>query len=60
KCAYGESDHLYEKLFAFIKENDLRICGNAYEEYPLNELSTINPNDYCVKIEIHVASALFV
>lgn len=54
RCAYGESDSLYEKLFAFIKENNLRICGHAYEEYPLNELSTKNEKEYCVKIEIMV------
>ena len=54
RCAYGESDSLYQKLFVFIKENNLRICGHAYEEYPLNELSTKNEKEYCVKIEIMV------
>lgn len=54
RCAYGESDNLYEKLFTFIKENNLRICSNAYEEYPLNELTTKDENQYCVKIEIMV------
>lgn len=54
RCAYGESDHLYEKLFAFIKENNLRICSNAYEEYPLNELTTKDEKQYCVKIEVMV------
>lgn len=54
RCAYGESDDLYEKLYKFIKENNLRICSDAYEEYPLNELSTKDENQYCVKIEIMV------
>lgn len=54
RCAYGESDDLYEKLFTFIKENNLRICSNAYEEYPLNELTTKDENQYCVKIEVMV------
>ncbi len=54
KCAYGESDHLYEKLISFIDENNLKVCGDAYEEYPLNELSIINEDEYCVKIEIQV------
>lgn len=54
RCAYGESDNLYEKLFTFIKENNLRICSNAYEEYPLNELTTKDEKQYCVKIEIMV------
>ncbi|WP_297635825.1 MerR family transcriptional regulator [uncultured Clostridium sp.] len=55
RCAYGESDYLYEKLFSFIKENNLIICGNAYEEYPLNELSILDENKYCVRIEIMVS-----
>lgn len=54
RCAYGESDSLYRKLLAFIKENNLRIYGHAYEEYPLNELSIKNEEEYCVKIEIMV------
>lgn len=56
RCAYGESDDLYEKLYKFIKENNLRICSDAYEEYPLNELSTKDESKYCVKIEIMVES----
>lgn len=54
RCAYGESDELYQKLFKFIEENKLRICGHAYEEYPLNELSIKDEQQYCVKIEIMV------
>lgn len=54
RCAYGKSDSLYKKLVTFINENKLRICGYAYEEYPLNELSTKDEQDYCVKIEIMV------
>lgn len=30
------------------------MCSDAYEEYPLNELSTKDENQYCVKIEIMV------
>lgn len=54
KGAYGESDHLYEKLIAFIEENNLKICGDAYEEYLLNELSIIDENEYCIRVEIEV------
>ena len=53
-CAYGESDYLYEKLYKFIDKINLRMCSDAYEEYPLNELSTKDENQYCVKIEIMV------
>ncbi|MGL5415917.1 MAG: MerR family transcriptional regulator [Clostridium sp.] len=55
RCAYGESDYLYEKLLSFIKENNLTICGDAYEEYPLNELSILDETQYCVRIEILIS-----
>ena len=58
KCAYGESDELYEKLIKFIKNNKLRICGQAYEEYPLNELSIKDEQQYCVKLEIMVEDSI--
>lgn len=54
RCAYGESDELYTKLYEYIKDNNLKICSDAYEEYPLNELSTKDENQYCVKIEIMI------
>lgn len=54
RCAYGESTDFYEKLFAYIKENNLRICGDAFEEYPLNEFTTKDEKHYCVKIEVMV------
>mgnify|MGYP000846987395 CR=1 FL=1 len=54
RCGYGKSEKLYKKLFTFIEENNLRVCGNAYEEYPLNELSIKDEEKYCVKIEIMV------
>ncbi|MBC5998208.1 MerR family transcriptional regulator [Romboutsia ilealis] len=54
RCAYGESADFYEKLFAFTKENNLRVCSDAYEEYPLNELTTKDEKYYCVKIEVMV------
>lgn len=59
RCAYGKSDDLYEKLYEYIKENNLRICSDAYEEYPLNELSTKDENQYCIKIEIMVDDIWF-
>lgn len=53
-CAYGESDSVYEKLFEYIKEKRLHICGDAYEEYPMNEMSVKDDSKYCVKVEIMV------
>lgn len=53
-CAYGHSDLIYSRLLHYIKEHELTVCGNAYEEYPLNEISIQNDQDYLVKVEIMV------
>lgn len=54
KGGYGESEDLYKRLLHYIDEHDLKICGDAYEEYPLNEMSTINPEEYLIKLEIRI------
>lgn len=52
---YGKNvEALYQRLFAFIQENHLKICGDAYEEYPLFEMTTKDPNQYLVRIEIMI------
>lgn len=58
KCAYGESDPIYWRLLAYIKENNMEICSDVYEEYPLNELSTQIEEEYCVKIEVMVKESI--
>lgn len=45
---------LYARLFRYIKDAGLRICGNAYEEYLLDEISTTDPAQYLLQIAIHV------
>ncbi len=51
---YGNSHNLYARLFNYIKGNGLKICGNAYEEYLLDEISTADPTQYLLQIAIHV------
>lgn len=51
---YGQSGFIYEKLLHYIKEEGLHIVGDAYEEYPLNEMAIQDDTKYCVKIEIMV------
>jgi DNA-binding transcriptional MerR regulator/effector-binding domain-containing protein len=45
---------LYKKIFKYINEYNLDICGNTYEEYPLDEISINNPKDYLIKISVRV------
>lgn len=51
---YGKAGALYGRLMHFIEENQLTICGDAYEECPLNEISIKNADDYIMKVEIMV------
>lgn len=54
---YGSNvEQLYEQMLSFIHAQKLSICGNAYEEYPLYEITTKDPNQYLIKIEIMVTS----
>ncbi|MGG4221622.1 hypothetical protein ABEW32_25795 [Paenibacillus jamilae] len=52
--AYGQSAPLFEKLLNYIKENNLIICGNAYEEYPLNEMTTVNDEEFLIRVMIRI------
>jgi DNA-binding transcriptional MerR regulator len=51
---YGQGTALYEAMTAYIEKNGYEICGDAYEEYPLNELSEQNPEDFLIRVLITV------
>lgn len=56
KCNPWKPDALYLQLLDFIQQQNLSICGNAYEEYPLGSTAVQETGSYCVRIEIPVAS----
>ncbi len=51
---YAKSSNLYSRLFTYLKETGLEVCGDAYEEYLLDEISTTDPTQYLLQIAIHV------
>ncbi len=51
---YDMSSKLYNRLFTYIRETGLKICGHAYEEYLLDEISTTDPTQYLLQIAIQV------
>lgn len=53
--AYDKIDHSYEKLFAYISENGLSICGDSVEYSILNISLTENPADFITQIQIPVS-----
>lgn len=53
---YSCTDALYKKLISYMELNNLVICGNAYEEFLLDETSVSNPDNYLLRIAIQVKS----
>lgn len=46
---------IYVPFIQKIKEQGLTICGDAYEEYPLDKLAVQDPGEFMIKISIPVA-----
>jgi len=51
---YGNTVDIYNELLAFITKKELKIAGNAYEEYLLDELAENAPDNFIMKIMIRV------
>ena len=49
---YGYTDALYRKIFRYMNEHGLKICGNAYEEFLIDEIAEKNPDCYMLQIAI--------
>ena len=52
---YDKTKDLYVRLIKFINDNNLTIIGYSYEEVLIDECATKNPNEYVIKISIHVS-----
>lgn len=51
---YGNTEDIYKDMLAFIAEKGMKVAGNAYEEYLLDELAESNPDNFIMKIMIQV------
>jgi len=49
---YGASNALYKRMMRFMEANGYAIDGPSYEEYPLNEISIPEPDDYLMRVSI--------
>lgn len=47
---YGQSDELYARLLRSIDEQGYEVCGNVYEEYPLNEVCIADSSNYLIRV----------
>ena len=52
--AYGKSDELYLRMLEYIEKNGFEVSGDAYEEYPLNEVCIVDDANYLVRVMITV------
>jgi DNA-binding transcriptional MerR regulator/effector-binding domain-containing protein len=51
---YGQNDELYKRMIDFIDKNGFEISGDAYEEYPLNEVCIADDANYLMRTMITV------
>ena len=51
---YGETDMLYQEMLQYIQKKNLKIKGNAYEEYLIDEIAEKNSEDYLLQIAIQI------
>jgi len=51
---YIPNNDLYERLTEYIDKNGYEICGDAYEEYPINEICAIDDKDYMIRVMITI------
>jgi len=51
---YGQGGKLYGRIVDYIAKNGYEICGDSYEEYPLNEVCITNNTNYLIRVMIPV------
>jgi len=51
---YGQNGSLFKRMLEYIERNNFEICGNAYEEYPLNEMSIADETNYLIRLMVVV------
>jgi len=51
---YGANNDLFERIDEYIDKNGFEVDGDAFEEYPVNEICATDDNDYLIRIMIAV------
>ena len=51
---YGQCGNLYNRIIDYIDRNNFEICGDTFEEYPLNEFSISDDTNYLIRVMITV------
>jgi DNA-binding transcriptional MerR regulator len=51
---YGQNNEIYGRLRDYMDNKGFEVCGNAYEEYPLNEICIADEDNYLMRVMIAV------
>ncbi|MCU6795590.1 MerR family transcriptional regulator [Paenibacillus sp. WQ 127069] len=54
RADYGDTDKIYPQIFDYIEKKQYVVLGDAYEEYLQDEVSLQNPEEYLVRIMVHI------
>lgn len=55
RADYGETERIFPQIFDAIERNHYEVIGDAYEEYLQDEIVLQNPEEYLVRIMVHIA-----
>lgn len=50
----GNTDGLYQRIFSYLEKHHLTVCGNAYEEFLIDEISERDEGRYLLQISVEV------
>ncbi|MNI02829.1 Multidrug-efflux transporter 1 regulator [compost metagenome] len=54
RADYGDTDKIYPQIFDYIEKKQYVVIGDAYEDYLQDEVSLQNPEEYLVRIMVHI------
>ncbi len=49
RTGYGQGADLFKRLVEYIDSNGFEISGDAYDEYPLNEIGVADDTNYLMR-----------
>ncbi|MEK4851964.1 MerR family transcriptional regulator [Paenibacillus sp. FSL H7-0756] len=54
RADYEDTEKIYPQIFDYIEQNHYVIKGDAYEEFLLDEIVMKHPEDYLVRVMVHI------
>lgn len=54
RADYGDTEKIYPQLFDYMERKQYVIKGDAYEDYMQDEIVLQHPEDYLVRVMVHI------